>query len=264
MKRFLIAMLIAGGAASYGQIINFEKETYDFGSIDGDAPVSQQVPFENTGKEKLVITEVKASCGCTAGKLAKQELEPGESTFIDITFNPKGKTGAQRKSVTFFSNDTSGVPKAIYITVFIKQTWGFGTGKVTFVAEGGKYSITELPLNIENNSPHLMTVFGIKSNNENVTIVGAQPLEVPAGEVGRVTVKVNPEFMPPVRYTSALLSAKVRIGDNYASRSVTVGIRNLGWRDYAPVEEAAPQIEQTDPTATPFKVEGSNREGSGN
>ncbi|MGE5498695.1 MAG: DUF1573 domain-containing protein, partial [Syntrophothermus sp.] len=58
----------------------------------------------NDGDAQLVITEVRASCGCTAAKPEKNTLEPGESTKINVKFNTIGREGHQLKYVDVLSN----------------------------------------------------------------------------------------------------------------------------------------------------------------
>ncbi len=95
--------------------MEFKSTTHDVGSIFDHEPQEFKFEFTNTGEEKLVIDRVQSSCGCTAGELTKLEYEPGESGEIEVTFNPKGKKGDQRRQLTIYSNDSSG--REILLTV---------------------------------------------------------------------------------------------------------------------------------------------------
>ena len=48
---------------------------------------------------------MKGSCACTVPKLAKNVLEPGDSTVVAITFNSAKRPGKVNTTVTVTSND---------------------------------------------------------------------------------------------------------------------------------------------------------------
>lgn len=78
---------------------------YDFGKIVQDSVVTTNYVITNEGSDLLKITKVSASCGCTAVMPEKNELKPGESTNIKVTFNSKGRSGKQTKIITVETND---------------------------------------------------------------------------------------------------------------------------------------------------------------
>jgi hypothetical protein len=84
--------------------IKFEEESYDFGIIKQGESVTKEFRFKNIGDSILVLTDVKASCGCTVPEWPKGMIQPGESGIIKITFNSQGKMGRFNKVVTIFSN----------------------------------------------------------------------------------------------------------------------------------------------------------------
>jgi hypothetical protein len=84
--------------------ITFDTTAHDFGSIVDTEEYQAVFSFTNTGTAKLVISTVKAGCGCTVPTLNKSEILPGESSTIDVVFNPSGKVGIQRKTISVISN----------------------------------------------------------------------------------------------------------------------------------------------------------------
>jgi len=82
----------------------FEKTEHDFGKIKQDHPVEYTFNFKNTGTEPLVISEARGSCGCTVPEYSKEPVAVGESGKITVSFDPKGKSGVQRKTVTITAN----------------------------------------------------------------------------------------------------------------------------------------------------------------
>ena len=92
----------------------FEVEEYNFGTIKQGDKVSYDFSFMNTGKEPLIITDAKGSCGCTVPSYPKEPIAKGAKGVIHIEFNSTGKQGSQTKTVTLTSNSKSG-PKVLYI-----------------------------------------------------------------------------------------------------------------------------------------------------
>lgn len=85
-------------------IIEFDQKVYDFGTIDEGEVIDGAFVVTNTGKTDLLITEVKPSCGCTTPDWTKDAIKPGETGEIKFSFNSKGRTGTQNKSITIKSN----------------------------------------------------------------------------------------------------------------------------------------------------------------
>lgn len=93
--------------------IAFEHDTYDFGKIKQGDKVKHEFYFTNTGKNVLVIENVKPTCGCTAVDWTKDPVPPGGRGRIEAQFNSAGKSGAQLKHVTIVYN---GDPKITRVT----------------------------------------------------------------------------------------------------------------------------------------------------
>jgi hypothetical protein len=95
----------ASGNSSNGlPEISFEELEYNFGTLIQGEKVSHNFKFTNTGEGNLVISNVGASCGCTAPKWSKEPIKPGDSGHIEVVFDSKGREGKQTKSVKVFAN----------------------------------------------------------------------------------------------------------------------------------------------------------------
>ena len=118
---FLLAMVKVGYAqqaaatAPQGDLaaIKWENENFDFGKIKQGIPATHEFKFTNTGKAPLVITEAKASCGCTTPDWTRTPVAPGATGYIKATFNA-GVTGPFNKSVTVYANIQSGVAVILF------------------------------------------------------------------------------------------------------------------------------------------------------
>ncbi|WP_026999940.1 DUF1573 domain-containing protein [Eisenibacter elegans] len=100
--------------------IELAKTDHDFGTLkDGESATTQFV-FTNTGQSPLYIRRAKASCGCTATQPDKDVLQPGESSFIQVTYSASG-TGLQQKTVNIYSNDPKNPNQEIVIRANVSQ-----------------------------------------------------------------------------------------------------------------------------------------------
>ncbi len=116
-KTFLMSMMLLVGIVAFAQqpVITFTETEHDFGQIkESDGKVSTVFTFKNEGMEPLVLSNVRASCGCTTPTWTKTPIEPGETGTITVTYNPAGRPGRFTKSITITSNATSATVK-LYI-----------------------------------------------------------------------------------------------------------------------------------------------------
>jgi len=82
----------------------FEQTEHDFGTLDEGPKVTHVFNFTNIGKEPLIITSARASCGCTVPQKPEKPVLPGEVGEITVTYNTKGRVGNFNKAITLTSN----------------------------------------------------------------------------------------------------------------------------------------------------------------
>ncbi len=80
--------------------ITFEKDSWDFGMMTDGEVVEHEYSFVNTGGKTLLISDVKASCGCTVPEWPKAPIKPGKGGIIKVSFNSAGKADKVEKTVT--------------------------------------------------------------------------------------------------------------------------------------------------------------------
>jgi hypothetical protein len=83
--------------------ITFEKDVHDFGTIPYSGNGTYEFKFTNTGKEPLVISNAKGSCGCTVPSWPKEPILKGHSGVINVQYDTK-RPGPFTKTVTVSSN----------------------------------------------------------------------------------------------------------------------------------------------------------------
>ncbi|MEM7574592.1 MAG: DUF1573 domain-containing protein [Bacteroidota bacterium] len=84
--------------------MSFPEANYYFGAVDQGAVIEHSFSFVNTGKVPLIITDARATCGCTVPSYPERPIAPGESGVIDVRFDTANKEGQQNKPITLLAN----------------------------------------------------------------------------------------------------------------------------------------------------------------
>lgn len=80
------------------------ESNFDFGNIKKGEKVNHVYEITNTGKNPLVISEVKPGCGCTAPEFTKDPILPGKKGKITLSFDSSSFDGAIQKYADVFAN----------------------------------------------------------------------------------------------------------------------------------------------------------------
>lgn len=107
------------GQVSDGPLITVNKEVHDYGTITQGDDGNCKFIVTNTGKEPLIISLCKGSCGCTVPVCPQEPIAPGESAEITVKYNTN-KVGPINKSVTITSNATNEPRKIVRIKGNVK------------------------------------------------------------------------------------------------------------------------------------------------
>lgn len=83
---------------------------YNFGTVTEGEKVAYNFRFTNSGNKPLIVTNTTASCGCTVPEKPEKPVLPGETAFIKVVFNSKGKVGHNEKTITVTSNANPAFP----------------------------------------------------------------------------------------------------------------------------------------------------------
>ncbi len=120
MKKFIASFMLVFAAVSFVNAqnvdqaenpnapkIKFEQKVINYGTLDYKADSNREFKFTNTGKEPLILTSVRASCGCTTPSWTRDPIAPGEKGVIKVKYDT-GRVGNFTKTVTVQSNAANG------------------------------------------------------------------------------------------------------------------------------------------------------------
>lgn len=81
---------------------DFEVVEHDFGTIDSGEEVGARFGYKNSGAGFLMIERVSTGCGCTVAEYSEKPLKKGETGFVEVIFDSRGKRGAQFQEVRVY------------------------------------------------------------------------------------------------------------------------------------------------------------------
>lgn len=112
----------------------------DFGHlIESEGPKTQRVEVKNTGEEPVSIIRIRPTCGCTAVDYFTDEIMPGQSGWIDVEYNPAGRSGAFEKAIKIYTSEAEVI--TLPITGLIQSSAETLASK--FPKEAGPLRLTE-------------------------------------------------------------------------------------------------------------------------
>lgn len=115
--------------------IEFVETTYNFGDVPEAGQIEHNFKFKNTGTEPLILSDVRASCGCTTPSWPKEPIMPNESKDIKVQYNTQGRPGNFNKTITITSNASEPTTRITIQGNVIKAETGGTPEKVKSVME---------------------------------------------------------------------------------------------------------------------------------
>lgn len=262
MFSVLAGMLMATAMMAQGEpVITFEKTSHDFGKInEADGRVTTVFNFKNEGMTPLVLSNVRASCGCTTPKWTREPVEPGAVGTITVTYNPNGRPGRFSKTITVTSNAKEGTAR-LYIKGEVIPKPAQPVNKYPFDIAG--LSITNKNINFGDVLKGKIATHTLEYANRtqaNITVEGgytndinavATLAEVKPGQSGKLNVEFNADMCNtygPVKETVYLkVNGKSEQTDTYAITVVANVKEDFSQMTeeqklHAPIAEVGPEV----------------------
>jgi len=224
----MAGLLIASAMMAQEPVITFEKDMHDFGKInEADGRVTTVFNFKNEGPAPLVLSNVRASCGCTTPKWTREPIEPGATGAITVTYNPSGRPGKFSKTITVTSNATEPTKK-LYIKgeVIPKPV----TPVVTYPVKIGELSLSTKQINFgdlyKGNTATQSIEYANETSNplkveasqQNWLNTQVSLMEVPTNTTGKLIVLFDgnncPEYGPVKAQIVLTINGKEMTGEN--------------------------------------------------
>jgi hypothetical protein len=134
----------SGSASQAGPRIVFDQPVFDFGKVPEGEALKHVFVARNAGTSTLVLDKVVTSCGCTAAVLKGNEVAPGATGEIEVTFNSRGMPGAVQKTVSVTSNDPTNPRVTLTFKAQVELELGFEPRAVVRSVEPGSKDTFEV------------------------------------------------------------------------------------------------------------------------
>ncbi|WP_340114442.1 DUF1573 domain-containing protein [Maribellus mangrovi] len=233
MKRVLQLMMVFAFVVAFVSAnaqgkskIAFEESTHDFGSFkESDGVQKTTFKFKNDGEVPLVLSNVRASCGCTTPKWTREPVAPGAEGSIEVAYNPKNRPGSFNKSVTVSSNASNSTvvlrisgkvePREKTLAEKYPRKIGDLRVKTNYLSFGkltmGKDATKELELVNDTNEP---IEVGFRTVPKHLT-AKVEPTTIPAHGQGKLIVTYNSSEANTYGFASHRIYLKLNGSDNY-------------------------------------------------
>jgi len=190
--------------------VQFSTEEWDFGTKWFGEACLTEIVVSNVGKAPLKILKIRSSCGCTAAKPKRDELGPGESDTILVTYNTKKNKEIVSQTITFHTNDPKRPRVALQIKGIVKKVFDIQPNpRLTF----GR---------IERNETAVQSI-ELRSNMDEPAALKLKPLP----RDGAFDVKLE-EVTPGKTYTlSATTRPPLPLGSSTMTIELDTGIERL-------------------------------------
>jgi len=167
-------------------------DTYNWGQVKPSAnPLKGTLKLKNAGNQPLEIKSVKPSCGCTATKLDKEILQPGEVASVDVSLNIGTATGQVTKTITISSNDPNNETKIVWLKAEVVRAIMLSMPYIAFTDLNiGKESTASIT--VKNNSSENVTFFGFEGT-AGLAVTPKGKLELKPGEEFKLSATLVPD-----------------------------------------------------------------------
>lgn len=119
-------------AVAQPKIQSVQGTMLDLGEYYEGQKAERIVTIRNAGSDTLRISDVKATCGCTATLMSNRTLAPSAQGDLSITFNTTNYSGKVTKEVFVSSNDPSTPKLTIQFTASVMKLLNLVPGTFVF------------------------------------------------------------------------------------------------------------------------------------
>jgi hypothetical protein len=170
--------------------------TYDFGDVYRGQKVTHQFTLRNAGNDTLRISQVSASCGCTAAMASTDVVPPQGRADINATFNSEGYGGRVSKYIFVTSNDPVSPTQQLVITGNVLAVLEFSP--LYFYIQRAKIdSVSSVSIEMKNTTNKSLRILSVEPRLEGLHASSTKDILKP-GEAASLKVSYKPKKEGPV------------------------------------------------------------------
>ncbi len=225
MNRQLITLLLSATPLLLSAQARWLTQTHDFGAFREDlGAVDATFRLVNEGDKPIRILEANATCGCTVPEYSKQNIEPGDTASLKVTYAATGRPGKFSKNIYVKTSDDPSVKRTLTISgtvigasATIRSRYPADAGKIKLQSSSagfgevkrGKFKTVFISL--YNQSPDSLTPL-IEDLPAYVTAQITPPTVAP-GQQGQIALTLNSHDVPDWGITNADFTFRAAKGE---------------------------------------------------
>ncbi|MBW6535398.1 MAG: DUF1573 domain-containing protein [Mariniphaga sp.] len=206
--------------------IVFENLEHNFGGFkESDGVQTTTFKFTNKGDVPLVLSNVRASCGCTTPKWTREPVAPNATGEIQVSYDPRNRPGAFNKTVMVSSNAENGTT--------VLRIIGRVEERERTLAENYPRQIGSLRVKTDHISFARITENEVKTQDLELVNDTEKPIKVGFRTVpGHITAKVEPETIPANGTGKLVVTYNAKEANTFGFASHRIYLSLDGSNDY--------------------------------
>lgn len=281
----LIFIAVAGiVAAKEPTTVEWLDNAVDFGVFhEAAGNPTLKLRMVNSGTEPVVITGTRVSCGCTLASYTEDPVLPGDTAYVAVTYNAKGRPGKFDKTVKVYVGDdymrsfpvrgtVIGAPQTLENQYPLAAGPLRLSGKGVYIGEVKKGETRQSFINAYNQSSDTITVR--IAEHEKMLSIDASAEKIAPGELATYSVYFNtldePEYgfvgrfmkftaeSPDGTVTSLSVPAEVNVVQNFSNLTPEME-KNAPRIELLPDRLDAGRLESDKEIVLKFKIKNSGK-----
>lgn len=224
MKRVIISLLLAAPLLLNAQA-RWIQTKHDFGAFSEDlGTIETTFRVVNEGDKPIRILEARATCGCTVPEFSKENIAPGDTASLRVTYAATGRPGKFDKNIYVKTSDAPSQQRTLTISGVV--IGASSTIRSRFPVDGGKIKlqsssagfgevkrgkIKTVFINLYNQSPDSLTP--IIEDLPSFVSPQITPAIVPPGQQAQIALTLNSLKVPEWGITSAPFRFRSNAGE---------------------------------------------------
>lgn len=117
MNRVILSLIAGAAPLLLSAQTRWLTQTHDFGAFSEDlGAVDAVFKVVNEGDKPIRILEAQATCGCTVPEYSKENIAPGDTASLKVTYAATGRPGKFSKNVYVKTSDEPSVRKTLTVS----------------------------------------------------------------------------------------------------------------------------------------------------
>lgn len=140
MNRIITSLILGVSPLLLSAQARWITRTHDFGAFNEDlGTVDAIFQVVNEGDKPIRILEASATCGCTVPEFSKNNIEPGDTASLKVTYAATGRPGKFSKNVYVKTSDAPSVRQTLTIEGVV--IGASATIRSRYPVDGGKIKL---------------------------------------------------------------------------------------------------------------------------